>query len=371
MRGDQDRACGSVCRALDPADAGRVAPWADHEHECGSKEIDGHQCELGADGLRRRPVPRGLGQEDRHTGPAAEGVVADDVGALQRMDGVTKEGDRREHDERHRSVHEHLHVHPPPEAEDADGNDCERSQTGRETAEHGPDQTAAEAQQRLVEECGLEPFAIHGGEADGDEGAGRSDRDGVPHLGPQELHPALVLESGYEPEADIEEHDHGEQRGDPFEHFDPYRQPGEDCPHDDHREGCGHRREGDTGEDRAHVVGRLGRFQVAEQHREQQHYFEAFAEDDDERLAGDQHRRADADIGQRPLRTVDQPAQLDDLGADGFGRVTRADRLADLRELPFRLDRQMIVRDPQRDLDALEVREVSRLRLGEGLRLVT
>ena len=74
-----------------------------------------------------------------------------------------------------------------------------------------------ERQQRLVEERGLEALAVDRGEADQHQRSGGTDRHRGPHAGAEELHPALLLEPGDQPERHVEEHHDGEERGDRLE----------------------------------------------------------------------------------------------------------------------------------------------------------
>ena len=112
---------------------------------------------------------------------------------------------------------------------------------------------------------------------------------------------------------------------------------------------------------------RLGRLEVAEQDGQEQHDLEPLTEQDEERLGGDDGGRAQAGVGEPALGVVHQPAQHDDLVADLLDRRAAADHLADLGELGLGLDREVVVGDPERDLDQLEVRQVAVAGLLEGL----
>jgi hypothetical protein len=114
-------------------------------------------------------------------------------------------------------------------------------------------------------------------------------------------------------------------------------------------------------------VRRLGRFQITEERGQQQDGLEALPEDDEERLAGHHRRRAHARAGQLPLAVFDQPAQFDDRVPHLTDRGTAADQTPDLGELGLGVGGEPGVDDPQRDLDELEVVEVARLGLVEGL----
>ena len=81
-----------------------------------------------------------------------------------------------------------------------------------------------EGEHGLVEEHGLEPLAVHGGEADERERGRRTDRGGLPHPGLQELHPPALVEARDQPERHVEEHDHGRQPDDRLEHLSAERQ---------------------------------------------------------------------------------------------------------------------------------------------------
>ena len=121
--------------------------------------------------------------------------------------------------------------------------------------------------------------------------------------------------------------------------------------------------EGHAAEDRFDEVRAARRFEIAEQHRQQQHDLESLTEQNEERLCGHQCRRADTRVGDRPLRLVEHSAEHDDLVADLVDRPTVLDRRTDRCELELSFDREVVVGHPQRCLDQLEMRQVARLGL--------
>ena len=131
----------------------------------------------------------------------------------------------------------------------------------------------------------------------------------------------------------------------------------------------GEHREADAPQDRAPELRRLRRLEVAEQHGQQQDGLETLAEDDQERLARDEQRRGEPGAREPAFGFVDDAAQLDDPVAHVVG-ATVTDRLAHLGELGLGVERELRVRDAQRDLDVLEVVEVALLRLLERLRVL-
>ena len=93
----------------------------------------------------------------------------------------------------------------------------------------------------------------------------------------------------------------------------------------------------DADEDRLDELRAPRRLEVAEEHREQQDDLEPLAEQDQERLARHQRRRANAGVGDGPLGLVEHAAQFDDLVPDLVDRSIVLDRGADRRELELRL----------------------------------
>jgi len=73
-----------------------------------------------------------------------------------------------------------------------------------------------------------------------------------------------------------------------------------------------------------------------------------------------ERRGPDADIGEPALGFVEEPAQLDELGAHLAGGRAVLDELARLGEDALGLHREIRVGHAQRDLDQLEVLEVAR-----------
>ena len=124
-------------------------------------------------------------------------------------------------------------------------------------------------------------------------------------------------------------------------------------------------------QDRTPVLVGLRCLEVAEKDGDQEHRLESLTEDDQERLAEHDSRRAEALVGELSLRIVDQSAKLDDVRADLVdGRIV-GDQPADLGELGLRVGREAGVHDAQRHLDELEVTEVAVLRFGERLLRLT
>ena len=80
----------------------------DDEHIHRAEHVDREQHDLGDDALQRRPVSGDLRREDGHARPVVEAVIGDEITGLQRVDGVTEECHRRQHDARDGDGHEPL-----------------------------------------------------------------------------------------------------------------------------------------------------------------------------------------------------------------------------------------------------------------------
>ena len=217
-------------------------------------------------------------------------VVGDEVGGLQRVHGVAEEGDRGGHDQTDGDVHERAHRQPATEAEDGPRHHDERGDAEQQPEQDVATEPGPERPQRLVEERRLEALPVHRREPDQDQRGHRTERHRAPQPGLHELHPALVLEPRHQPERHVDEHGDGDQGGDGLDHLEADRQDREQPAHGEHGERRGDGGQPDADQDRLDELGRAGRFEVAEQDRDQEHDLEALAEDDDERLARHQRR---------------------------------------------------------------------------------
>ena len=132
---------------------------------------------LRGDRLAARPVAERLGQEDRRARPVRPPVQRDHVGLLQRTHRVAQERDRGGHEQHDRGRQERLERDPPPEPEDH-VTTRRRARRFRRRAPPRPTRPSPgpNDSKRLVEERGLEAFAVDGGEADEHERRGRADR---------------------------------------------------------------------------------------------------------------------------------------------------------------------------------------------------
>ena len=331
---------------------------ADHEHPQRAEQVDARGADLREDRLTRRAVAGGLGEEDRQAGPAVQRVVADDVGRLQLVHRVAEERDRRGHEQQDREGQERLDREAAAELEDRAAHHGERDDAEPEAEQDPAAETLAEREQRLVEQHGLEALAVHRGEPDEHEARRGTERHRGPHPRLEELHPPLVLEARDQPERDPEEDHDGQDRGRGLHHLPSDRSELDDEVHCDDRRERGEHGEPDAPEDRSAELRGLGGLEVAEEHREQQHGFEALPEDDEERLAGHEQRRGEPGARELALGFVDDAAQLDDPVAHVVGAAV-ADRLADLGELRLGVERELRIGDAQRDLHELEVVEVA------------
>ncbi len=185
--------------------------------------------------------------------------------------------------------------------------------------------------------------------------------------GSEELQPTLLLEPRHEPERHIEEHDHRDERRDCLEHLTTERERSQNGAKDEERHhGCDGRG-GHAHQNGPPILIGSRRLEVAEEHRDQEHGLESFAEDDHERLAEHDGRGAETLVSELPLGVVDEAAQVHDVRADLVdGRAVR-DQPTDLGELRLGVGSEARADDPQRHLDELEVAEVAALRLVERL----
>ena len=245
------------------------------------------------------------------------------------------------------------------EAEHHEGDRCQRDQSSEQSGEHPDPETCTERPEGLVEQRRLETLAIHRSEADHDQREGRADRHRAPQPGPDELHPPLVLHARHEPERHVEQHDDGDHRGDPLQHLDREWQRLEQHSQHDHRENRRNTRQADSDQDRSHERGRSRRLQIAEEDADQENDLEPFAEDDEEAHSEDQGGCSGPGGSQLSLDRVESAPQLHQRITNVLDRGVVTDELPDFREATLGVDGQVVVDDPQRHFDQLEVVEVA------------
>ena len=299
-----------------------------------------------------------VGEEHRQPRQRLHERDRDHQGLLQFAHRVPHERDRHHHHDHERDRERGLHRDASLLTEDRPP-DPEQDEQAEERAErHVALEPFRVAEQRLVEQRGLQTLAIHGGEPDRRErhrGAGR--RRG-PDLRLEELHPPALVQPREHPERHVEQDDDGEDRDRRLEDLAGEGREVEEQRDDRERHDRQHDRADHPERERFAVADRAARLEVAEDRRHHEHRLQPFAEQDEERVARGDRRRRDAGGRQHTLDVVQPAPHRRDLGRDLIDGSPVLDHRPKRGELLLDLEGQPFVEDPQRDLGVLEVIEV-------------